>query len=271
MQDMVTGLVKQNWDEEHKNMVQVEYYLGESGYMETDWMPVMMPYAGPDYGMYLMPEIGAEVVVGFRFGDRSRPFVMGALLGNVNTVPEENATENNSVRMLKTKAGFTVSVDEEKGSVLFTDPAGQNTVSLSTEEDHGCLVIDIKEKVEIRLGGEAYLTLEKEKATFAGKITVHGEEIVLDAEKDLSIACAQTMTLKPDRKLVMKGKDIEASPDQGFKLGGMQADIAPSQTMKVNAMQLKMEGTTVGLSAKASLKLEASGITEVKGGMVKVN
>lgn len=271
MQDMVTGLVKQNWDEEHRNMVQVEYYLGESGYMETDWMPVMMPYAGPGYGMYLMPEVGAEVVVGFRFGDRSRPFVMGALLGNTNTVPEENATEDNSVRMLKTKAGFTISVDEGNGSVMFTDPAGQNTVSLSTEEDHGCLVIDIKEKVEIRLGGEEYLTLEKEKATFAGKITIHGEEIALDAEEGISASCGRTMTLKPEQKLVMKGKDIEVSPDQGFKLGGMKADLGPSREMKLNTMQLTMEGTTVGLSAKASLKLEASGITEVKGGMIKLN
>ena len=70
MQDMVTGLVKQNLNKEHKNMVLVEYRLAEGGTMEMDWMPVMMPYGGPGYGMYLMPETGTEVVIGFRFGDR---------------------------------------------------------------------------------------------------------------------------------------------------------------------------------------------------------
>ena len=44
MQDMVTGLVKQNLNKEHKNMVLVEYRLAEGGTMEMDWMPVMMPY-----------------------------------------------------------------------------------------------------------------------------------------------------------------------------------------------------------------------------------
>ena len=84
MQDMVTGLVKQNLNKEHKNMVLVEYRLAEGGTMEMDWMPVMMPYGGPGYGMYLMPETGTEVVIGFRFGDRSKPFVMGALLENMD-------------------------------------------------------------------------------------------------------------------------------------------------------------------------------------------
>ena len=48
MQDMVTGLVKQNLNEGHKNMILVEYRLAEGGKMETDWMPVMMPYGGTD-------------------------------------------------------------------------------------------------------------------------------------------------------------------------------------------------------------------------------
>ena len=50
MQDMVTGLVKQNLNKEHKNMVLVEYRLAEGGTMEMDWMPVMMPDGGPVWG-----------------------------------------------------------------------------------------------------------------------------------------------------------------------------------------------------------------------------
>lgn len=271
MEQLVTGLVKQNWDKDHKNMVQVEYYLGEAGLMETAWMPVMMPYAGPGYGMYLFPEVGAEVVVGFRFGDSGKPFVMGSIMNAVNTAPEENATEKNTVKLLKTKTGFAVSVDEEKKEAGFTDPSGENTLTWSTEDDHGCLVLDIKEKMVIKLGGEEFLTMEKEKATFNGKITVHGEELVLESEKNLSVNCGQTMTLKPDKNLELKGQNVEASPDQGFKVGGMKAEINPSQQLSAKAQQTKIEGTTLALSAQASLKLEANGITEVKGAMVKLN
>lgn len=56
MQDMVTGLVKQNLNEGHKNMILVEYRLAEGGKMETDWMPVMMPYGGD--GTWNVPDAG---------------------------------------------------------------------------------------------------------------------------------------------------------------------------------------------------------------------
>ncbi len=270
MQDMVTGLVKQNLNEGHKNMILVEYRLAEGGKMEPDWMPVMMPYGGTGHGMYLMPEIGTEVVIGFRFGDRGKPFVMGALLENMDSVPETDRTENNPVRMLKTKTGFTVTVDEEEDGFLFTDPAGQNQVAVSAGKEYGGPVIDIREKVEIRLGGEAYLTLEKENATFAGNITVGGEEIHLKAEQDLSV-CSRNMTLDSGRMLTLKGQDINASPVQGFKLGGMKADITPSQNINVKTMHLKAEGTAAQLSALTSLQLKSDGIVEVKGSMVKLN
>ena len=121
MQDMVTGLVKQNLNKEHKNMVLVEYRLAEGGTMEMDWMPVMMPYGGPGYG--LIPDAGNRDRggEGLRFGDRSKPFVMGALLEDMDSVPEAGGTGNIPARMLKTRTGFTVSVDEDRmGSCLRT-------------------------------------------------------------------------------------------------------------------------------------------------------
>lgn len=229
MQDIVTGFVKKNGDEEHRNMVQVDYYLEENRNIQSEWMPVMTPYTGAEPGMHIMPEIGTEVVVGFRFGDRNKPFVLGALWENFNVVSSEN--------------------DEERGSQVF----------------------DMKEKVQIHLNGEEYLTLEKGKVTFAGRITVSAEEIVLKAEKSISVESGQTMTLKPDQKLVLKGQNIEISPEQGFKLGGMKADIGAVQQINLKTQQLKMEGTAVEVLANASLKLRSDGITEIKGAMVKLN
>lgn len=287
MEELVTGIVMENWDEDHKNMVKVEYYLGEAGLMQTNWMPVMTPYAGPEYGLYLFPEVGAEVVVGFRFGDKDRPFVMGCIMGVVNTVPEENATENNTMRILKTKAGFQVSVDEENNIVSCKDPEGENAVTWSVEKDHGTLTLDIKEKLEILLGGEAFMTVEEEKVTFAGKVTIYAEEMVLETEKAMEIKSGKEMTigsseglkaksanameLEAGQTLTQKGQNVEISPTQGLTVAGMKAEIAPTQELSLSALQLKMEGTTAALSGKASVKLEASGMMEVKGAMLKLN
>ena len=98
-------------------MVLVEYRLAEGGTMEMDWMPVMMPYGGPGYGMYLMPETGTEVVIGFRFGDRSKPFVMGALLENMDSVPkaEGTAAQLSALTSLQLKSDGIVEV---RGSMV---------------------------------------------------------------------------------------------------------------------------------------------------------
>ena len=66
MQDMVTGLVKQNLNKEHKNMVLVEYRLAEGGTMEMDWMPGIwnVPDAGNrDRGGDRIPVWGQEQAI----------------------------------------------------------------------------------------------------------------------------------------------------------------------------------------------------------------
>lgn len=287
MGELVTGIVKENWNEDFKNMVKVEYYLGESGLMETAWMPVMTPYGGPEYGLYLFPEVGAEVVVGFRFGDKDRPFVMGAILGIKNTVSEGNATENNTMRLFRTKGGFQVSVDEENNQAAFTDPEGENTMTWSVEKDHGTLNLDIKEKLNILFGGEAFMTVEKGKITFTGETVISGQELVIETEKTMKIKSGEGMTidssdalnvksekameLEAGQKLTLKGQNVDISPSQNLKVEGMKAELAPTQEIGLSAMQLKMEGTAVTLSGKASVKLEASGMMEVKGAMLKLN
>ena len=40
---IVTGIVKENWDEKHKGQLKVEYNLGEEGKNLTGWVPVMTP------------------------------------------------------------------------------------------------------------------------------------------------------------------------------------------------------------------------------------
>ena len=64
---IITGLVKENWDEDHPGMVRVEYFLGEVGKNLTGWVPVAVPYAGNQYGYYARPRWGRKWCWRFRW------------------------------------------------------------------------------------------------------------------------------------------------------------------------------------------------------------
>src|SRR5690606_26192473 len=66
--------------------IKVTYpWLDES--LESDWVPVAAPFAGPDRGLYMMPEVGDEMVAGFLHGDFNHPIVLGALWNGQSEVP----------------------------------------------------------------------------------------------------------------------------------------------------------------------------------------
>lgn len=286
MEQIVTGTVMDNWEEEHPGKIQVSYTLGEQGEVQTDWMPVMCSYAASGCGSYTLPEVGATVVVGFVYGNPNCPLVLGSVWSQDNPMPEETANENNSKKRWKTKAGYELLVDEEENLIRVTDPAGQNTVEWSSEEDHGHLTINVMEKVDISIGGEPFLTLEKEKVTFAGAVTVQAEGMAVQTEKAFSVEAGEDMKLKSDgmdleagKDLEMKasgnvkasGKNIELSPTQKLSVSGANVEIKPSQGATVKANQLKIEALSLEMKANASAKVESGGILQLKGSMMKLN
>lgn len=205
---MVTGIVKENWNEEQPGRIRVEYGLGVDGKRLSGWLPVMTGYCKTEYGSLLLPEVGTEVVVGFLNGSPDCPFVMGCLQGLADTPLEGVAKEENPVRMMRTEGG--------------------------------CLTLDIKEKLEFKIEGEPFLTFEKGRITLASDVKINGQKIELKAEKGLTVS-------------------------------GASVTLRPSQTLELGADKTKVEGMTLELKGTASAKLEANGLLEVKGNIVKLN
>lgn len=283
----MTGTVMNNWDEEHPGKIQVAYTLGEEGAAQTDWLPVMCSYAVSGCGSYVLPEVGATVVVGFVYGNPNCPLVLGCVWSRDNPMPEETANENNSKKRWKTKAGYELLVDEEENVVRFSDPAGQNSVEWSFEEDHGHLTVNVMEKVDLTMGGQPFLTLEKEKVTFAGTVTVRAEGMAVQTEKafsaeagdELTVKAGGGMALEADKDLKIKasgdvkesGKNIDLSSGQKLSASGTAVEIKPNQGVTVKANQIQLEALSLEMKANASAKVESGGILQLKGSMMKLN
>lgn len=238
MRGIVIGVVKENWDKEHPGMVKVEYIQGEKGMALSGWARCLTPYAGKGFGMYALPEVGSTVAVGFLGENGSRPIVLGGIWQGQTQLPENTANEKNTVKQVITKQKNLIKISDEEGKegIELSTPAGQK------------------------------ITLDDEKSTITitdkdskNKIVVDSKNgnISLDADKkiELSVAGSGLITLEKD-KVTVKAGNITVEGKQGLTLKG--------QTLGAS-------GNSVEVKGSGKLSLQSSGITEVKGSMVKIN
>lgn len=237
---VTTALVKENWNQDFPGMVKVEMFLGETGKNVTGWVPVMSMYAGKDFGYYSLPEIGSEVVVAFNMGDRNCPIVIGTLWNDTNTLPTETAADKNLVKRFKTKGGCEVVFNDEEN----------------------------KQKIEIKTAGGFGITIEDE----AKSITLH------DSSGNNGMTIDETngiVVIKADKKITLSvgGSDIITLDGSGqsatVKTNNIKLEAA--QNLELKGQNDKLEGSMIKVDAQGSLEISSSGMTQVKGSMVKIN
>lgn len=237
---VMRAVVKQNWDEEHPGKVLVEFLTGEEGKNGSKWLPVVQPYCGGGYGFYFHPEIDTEVIVGSQMGDVNSMVVLGSIWNQVDQLPEDTAGEKNEVKRIRTKGNH---------EILFND-----------DEESG--------QIQISTGKKLHITLKEKE----NSICIFDEEekngIQINAEKG-------TLYMKADKKIILSvGNEDMIVLDGNGKKVAMEADKLEekaNQSFQIQAQKLEVKGNMTELKAEGSLKINSSGITEIKGSMVKIN
>lgn len=92
----------------------------------TGWCMPCVPYAGPQVGVLMLPEVGSGVWIEFEGGDVSYPIWVGGFWHTGEVPSQASAT----VKSIVTAAG-SLAMDGDAGSITLTD-AQQNTVVLDT-------------------------------------------------------------------------------------------------------------------------------------------
>ena len=236
----VLGTVAENNNKDFPTMVRVAFTAWTEGGDVSKWVPVLSPYAGGEYGRYLLPEVGDIVLVGFIGSMFEQPFVMGSFFPAGAKLPGEQFNDKNSNRHLKTKAGIILNLSDEdsKQSVRVETPKGltlviedeNETVTVSDKDGKNLIKIDSK-------NGAVEITAEKKIALKTGKC-----EISMDGN-------AGGMTLKADQ---------------------LNVEAAQKAVIKSNNM-MTIEGGMVTVDGKQTAKLNGGAMCEIAGGMVKIN
>ena len=230
---LTVGVVTDITDPDKKNRVKVRLLNRSDSIQETDYIRVMTPMAGKEYGMLMLPEVGDEVLVGFVDGDFTDPYVLGCLWNTKAPAPAAVQDGKNEIRMIKSKTAHKLE---------FNDGEEAPGLTLMTAQESS-LVINDKEKT-ITLAdkaGENYL-----------KVDINGGTVTLEAKTKLVLKCGGASI-----ELDGSGNAITIQTSGNIKIDGQQVDVAGKSAINVKA--------------SGQLNLEASGPANLKGAMVKVN
>ena len=88
--------------------------------------------------------------------------------------------------------------------------------------------------------------------------------IALDAEKELTLHCGNSsITMKKDGSITLEGKNLQ--------IKGQTLTSETKMDTKFSGQKLKLEAKLdVAVKGNSGVKISASGITEVQGGLVKL-
>jgi type VI secretion system secreted protein VgrG len=226
-----------NQDPDKLGRVKVRFFWpGADKQITSDWIRVNSFYSGggDGLGMLFIPEVDAQVMVGYEQNNPECPFVMTSLYPQTSKV--RTAATKNEEKFFQTYAGNQISLNDKEG----------------------------KNKIEITNINktDTALTIEFEAD---GVITLKTNgKVMINAQDSVSINARQ--------KLSMEAMDIEIKAKNSLKCEAKASTEIKTAQLKINAdatAELKAGALVKVEGAMAELK--ASGIATITGAMVKIN
>ncbi|MBA4181543.1 MAG: hypothetical protein C0506_13215 [Anaerolinea sp.] len=202
--------------------------------LETWWARMATPMTGKDRGIQFMPEVNDEVLVAFDRGDRGRPYVLGGLWNGKDAPPLAPSDFYANGKIVKQQ------IKTSTGHLIeFSEAQGKEHVSVTTAGKHELNLDDGAQKIVVKSKGGHLVEIDDNGT---GKITIKsGGDVTVEA-----------------------GGKVTVNAKMDAEVNGMN--------VKVEAKgNLELSGTMVKVTAKATLDLSSSGITSVKGSLVKIN
>jgi phage baseplate assembly protein V len=180
----VTGIVSNNVDPEDMGRVKL-HFPWLSGEDESGWARIAAPMAGANRGVWMLPEVGDEVLVMFAHGNIDQPFVIGALWNGVDAPPGNNEDGRNNLRVIRSRSGHTL---------VFDDTEGAETITISDAAQDNAIVIDAsQDTVTIRSAGRLKLSASRgiELSSAEGSVTIDCATFEVKARTSYDVQAAK--------------------------------------------------------------------------------
>ena len=170
------------------------------------WLRVVSPYAGNNYGWYVLPEIGDEVLVGYLHGDFQQQVILGSFYHKDAAPSDEWTNDNNEIKVFHTMAGNIIKL---------TDTAGEEEITISTVGEQNSVVFSNKDKsITVKTDGDLNLTADG--------------NIVIDAQQDITLKAQGKINAEAMGAVSMKSSSGDAA------LEGLNVEVKAQAAMKAS-------------------------------------
>jgi uncharacterized protein involved in type VI secretion and phage assembly len=155
------------------------------------WARIAVLMAGADRGTVFLPEVGDEVLVAFEHGDIARPYVLGGLWNGQDKPPETNADGKNNLRLVKSRSGHLIRLDDSDGAekIEIVDKSGGNSITIDTANN------------AITITSAADVTIDAPQGTL--KLSAQTIEIASSANTE--VKAQGNLTLEASGNTTLKG------------------------------------------------------------------
>lgn len=166
------GKVIGNCDKTKTGRVHVR--LAARGGMEV-WARVVVP----DTGVYFVPQVNDEVLVGFHQGDGNEAFVMGRLWNDTKLPPRQGEGDPVTKRVIRTPKELEMAFDDTEQTIVIKTKSGQHVTIKNGSVEIGA---DDKEAAVLTLDKSGNISVKA-----ATKISFSAPEIDLQAKTKLTL------------------------------------------------------------------------------------
>ncbi|WP_438711117.1 type VI secretion system Vgr family protein [Aquimarina muelleri] len=238
--------VVSNEDPKQKGRVQVQFQW-QIAEMKTSWIRVMTPDAGSsthhaqNRGHVFIPEVGDQVMVGFRYNDPNRPFVLGSLF---NGSTGAGGQDQNNYKSIITRSGHTIEFNDTDNneSITIKDKKG-NHVIIDTKEE--TITVNALKSINLIAGEDVSIQAGKNIMLEAGEnISTHstkdttatvGENCSISVTENLDIRAKNAMEAIEKEKTVVAKEILENAEKVRIESSKENMELVSSKQVDVQA------------------------------------
>ncbi|AEV98938.1 type IV secretion protein Rhs [Niastella koreensis] len=238
-----SAMVTDNHDPKGLGRVRVKFHW-MNGAEKTPWIRVTSPHGGGGKGMFFIPEVGEEVIVGFEGDSPIKPYIIGTVYHGKASNAYSNAA--NDVKALQTRSGNKVIMNDKDGSVFVEDKDGNSMLI------DGAGNITVKSNKTVLIDATNEITLKTKKITMLAEDEIVMQSKVLDAQ------FTETSTIygKNENNVLAK-TTVTIGSDNKVDIGGLEVSTYGK--------------TKVALDSEGSVEANGKLMTTIVGGQVKLN
>jgi len=234
------AVVSSNSDPNGLGRVQVQFDWQKRSGKNTNWIRVQSLDAGgsgmSNRGLVFIPEVGDQVMVGYEYGDPSRPYVMGSVFSGSNGA---GGGSGNNTKSILTKSGH---------QIVFNDDDNDWGISIS-DKNGNIIKLDTKGKtIQLSAGETISLLANNISIDAAQMMSINaGEEIVFNASKGMSLYSNENISMTAGEEYSLTAKNISTSASEKSEHNSDTLSLMSNTEIEINSEKIGIDSTKENL------------------------